>query len=116
VGGLAGFGAGIMLFAISPTPWLAAVALALAGFAFLGAITSVTTRMQQDVSEDVRGRIMALWGVAFLGSRPLAALINGAVADALGPRPASALAAAAALIGALVLSQARHVPMTERHG
>jgi MFS family permease len=116
VAGLAGFGGGIVLFAVSPTPWLAAAALALAGFAFLGAITSVTTRMQQDVSEDVRGRVMALWGVAFLGSRPLAALINGALADAVGPRPASALAAAAALIGALVLSQARTVPITERHG
>lgn len=115
VGGLAGFGGGILLFAVSPTPWLAAAALALAGIAFLGAITSVTTRMQQGIAEDVRGRIMALWGVAFLGSRPLAALINGAVADAIGPRPASALAAAAALLGALVLSQAPNLHITERH-
>jgi MFS family permease len=105
--GLAGFGAGIALFAVSPAPALAAGALALAGVAFLGAITSVTTRMQQGIAEDIRGRVMALWGVAFLGSRPVAALINGAIADAAGPRVAAVLAAAVALIGALVLSRSR---------
>jgi predicted MFS family arabinose efflux permease len=107
--GLAGFGGGIAAFAASPTPWLAAASLAFAGAAFLGAITSVTTRMQRDISEDVRGRVMALWGVAFLGSRPLAALINGAVADAAGPRIAAALAAAVALAGALLLYRSRHL-------
>ena len=107
--GLAGFGGGIVLFAVSPTPWLAAAALLLAGAAFLGAITSVTTRMQRDISEDVRGRVMALWGVAFLGSRPVAALINGAVADAVGPRSAAALAAGVAFAGALVLYRSRSI-------
>lgn len=107
--GLAGFGGGIVAFAASPTPWLAAASLALAGAAFLGAITSVTTRMQRDISEDVRGRVMALWGVAFLGSRPLAALTNGAVADAVGPRIAAAVAAAVALAGALLLYRSRRL-------
>jgi MFS family permease len=107
--GLSGFGTGIVLFGVSPAPWLAAAALAFAGFAFLGAITSVTTRMQQGIAEDVRGRVMGLWGVAFLGSRPIAALINGAVADVTGPRLAAVLAAAMALVGAVVLSQAPRV-------
>jgi predicted MFS family arabinose efflux permease len=107
--GLTGFGAGMVVFALSPTPWFAGVALALAGCAFLCAITAVTTRMQRDVAEDVRGRVMALWGVAFLGSRPLAALLHGAVADAAGPRLASGLAACAALGGALVLYRSRDV-------
>jgi MFS family permease len=116
VGGLAGFGIGVVLFAVSPTPWLAAAALVLAGVAFLGAITVVTTRLQQGIAEDMRGRMMALWGVAFLGSRPVAALINGAVADAAGPRTAAALAAGAALIGAVVLSQAHRVRATDSDG
>jgi predicted MFS family arabinose efflux permease len=115
VGGLVGFGVGIVLFAVSPTPWLAGVALALAGMAFLGAITAVTTRLQQGIAEDVRGRMMALWGVAFLGSRPVAALINGSVADAVGPRLAAALAASAALIGAVVLARA-HDHATDSDG
>jgi len=52
---------------------------------------------------------MALWGVAFLGSRPVAALINGAVADAAGPRVAAALAAGVALAGALLLYRSRRL-------
>lgn len=102
--GLTGFGAGMILFALSPTPWLAGVALAVAGMAFLGAITSVTTRMQRGIDENVRGRVMALWGVTFLGSRPIAALIDGGLADLAGPRVATALAACVALAGAALLA------------
>jgi predicted MFS family arabinose efflux permease len=102
--GLAGFGAGMILFGLSPTPWLAAASLVLAGFAFLGAITSVTTRMQRGIAEDVRGRVMALWGVTFLGSRPIAALVNGATADLVGVRAAVVAAALVALVGAGLLA------------
>ncbi|HSJ45422.1 MAG TPA: MFS transporter [Euzebyales bacterium] len=102
--GLAGFGGGMVLFGLSPTPWLAAASLVLAGFAFLGAITSVTTRMQRGITEDVRGRVMALWGVTFLGSRPIAALVNGATADLVGVRAAVVAAAFVALAGAGLLA------------
>jgi hypothetical protein len=34
----------------------------------------------------MRGRIMGLWTLAFLGSRPLASLVDGSVADLAGPR------------------------------
>jgi MFS family permease len=103
VWGLAGFGGGIVGFAVSPTVWIAAGALLVAGFCFLGAITSVTTRMQRSIDEDVRGRVMALWGVTFLGSRPISALVNGGLADLVGPRLAAATAACAALAGATLL-------------
>ena len=102
--GLTGFGVGMILFALSPTPWLAALSLVAAGAAFLGAITSVTTRMQRGIDEDVRGRVMALWGVTFLGSRPLAALVNGGLADLTGPRTAVVLAACTALAGGALLA------------
>ncbi|CAN5919709.1 hypothetical protein BH23ACT10_BH23ACT10_35750 [soil metagenome] len=102
--GLAGFGAGMILFALSPTPWLAGMALASAGFAFLAAITSVTTRMQRGIDEDVRGRVMALWGVTFLGSRPIAALVDGGLADLVGPRLATVSAACVAFAGAALLA------------
>lgn len=106
VWGLTGFGVGMLLFAVSPTPVLAAASLVVAGVAFLGAITSVTTRMQRSIAEDLRGRMMALWGVSFLGSRPVAALVNGGLADLTGPRIATAVAATVALAGAALLARA----------
>lgn len=115
--GLTGFGLGMILFAVSPTPWAGGLALALAGAAFLGAITAVTTRLQQAISEDVRGRVMALWGVAFLGSRPIAAVIDGVLADLVGVRVATASVACVALAGAALLAWDARVRMaTSRAG
>lgn len=95
--GIAGLGilaAGLAGFAASPTAVVAIAALTLSGVGFLLAVTALTTELQQRVDDALRGRVMALWGVAFLGSRPLAALIDGAVADLVGPRTAAATAAA----------------------
>ena len=95
--GVAGLGilaAGLAGFAVSPNSLVAIAALAVSGIGFLLAVTALTTELQQRVDDALRGRVMALWGVAFLGSRPLAALIDGAVADLVGPRTAAATAAA----------------------
>lgn len=94
IGGLGLLAAGLVGFALSPGPASAIGALAVSGVGFLLAVTALTTELQQRVDENLRGRVMALWGVAFLGSRPLAALIDGAVADLLGPRVAAGVAAA----------------------
>jgi MFS family permease len=99
-------GAGVSAFAL--TPWLpvALPILFVGGFGYLASNTAATARLQLDVEEAVRGRIMALWGVAFLGLRPVASLIDGVIANSFGVRaagvalalPALAAAAAVALI------------------
>ena len=79
VGGMVGFGL---------TPWLPLgyALLVAAGFGYLAANTHATSRLQLEVGEAHRGRIMALWSVAFLGLRPLASLADGAIAAAAGVR------------------------------
>lgn len=67
---------------MSPTQTIALVTLAIAGIGMTVAFTSLTTQLQAWVPDEIRGRIMALWAMAFLGSRPVAAVVNGAVADA----------------------------------
>jgi predicted MFS family arabinose efflux permease len=105
---LALLGLGVIAFALSPWLPLAFVFLFLAGIGYLASNTSATTRLQLGVGESERGRIMALWGVAFLGLRPLASLIDGAIAATFGVRPAGVVLALPALAGAaliLVLSR-----------
>lgn len=105
---LALLGLGVLAFSLSPWLPLAFVFLFLAGIGYLASNTSATTRLQIGVGESERGRIMALWGVAFLGLRPLASLIDGAIAATFGVRPAGVILALPALIGAaliLVLSR-----------
>lgn len=83
--GLLTLSVGMAATGISPTPTLAVISLAVAGGGMTVALTSLTTQLQEWVPDEIRGRIMALWSVAFLGSRPLAAAVNGAVADATAP-------------------------------
>lgn len=97
-------GAGVALFAL--TPWLpvALGVLFVGGFGYLASNTAATARLQLEVDDAQRGRIMALWGVAFLGLRPFASLVDGAIADAFGVRVAGVALAAPALAAALAIA------------
>jgi len=92
---------GMAAFAVTPWLPLAFVFLAVAGSGYLVSNTAATTRLQLAVAEHERGRIMALWSIAFLGVRPLSSLVDGAVAGAAGVRAAAVVLALPALAGAL---------------
>jgi MFS family permease len=109
--GLGVLAAGLFLFAASPVVAVALAALAIAGVGFLIALTALTTELQRRVPEALLGRVMALWTVAFLGSRPVAALFDGAIGDAFGPRRAITLAACLTAAVAFWVHAARR-----RHG
>lgn len=81
---LALLGAGMAAYAVLPVLTLAVVALAAGGFGYLAGQTRATTLLQLGVPDHQRGRIMALWSVCFLGSRPIAGLIDGALASVVG--------------------------------
>jgi MFS family permease len=99
---LGALGGGILLFSVSPWLPLGFVFLALAGFGYLGSNTSATTRLALGVAPSQRGRIMALWSIAFLGLRPVASLLDGALAGAFGVRVAGIVLSTPALLGAAV--------------
>jgi MFS family permease len=56
-------------------------AFTLGGAGMSVAMTGCTTLLQLAVPDEFRGRVMSLWLMGFVGSRPLAALVNGALAD-----------------------------------
>jgi len=90
-------GGGMVTFAL--TPWLpvALPVLFVAGIGYLASNTHATSRLQLGVEPWERGRIMALWSVAFLGLRPFASIVDGAIASAFGVRVAGVLLALPAL-------------------
>jgi MFS family permease len=100
-------GLGVVAFSLSPWLPLGFVFLFVAGFGYLASNTSATTRLQLGVGEAQRGRIMALWGVAFLGLRPLASLADGAIASVAGVRAAGVILPLPALAGVAMLVLAR---------
>jgi MFS family permease len=97
-------GGAMVGFAVAPSLAVGFAFLFAAGFGYLASNTRATTQLQLGVDETQRGRIMALWSIAFLGLRPLASLADGAVAGAFGVRPAAVALALPALATAAAIS------------
>lgn len=98
--GLTVMGAGMLLVAVAPLPSLAVAGIATSGVGMTFSLNAFTTLVQADVPDALRGRVMALWAMAFLGSRPVTALLTGTLTDLVGVRVAFALSAAVVLLGA----------------
>jgi hypothetical protein len=96
-------GLGIVAFSLSPTLAIAFPFLVAAGFGYLTSNVRATAQLQLEVDESQRGRIMALWSVAFLGLRPVASLLDGAIAGAFGVRVAGVVLAVPALAAAALI-------------
>jgi MFS family permease len=106
-----GFGVAMALAALAPTLGLELVALALAGGASIGVMTTGNTTLQLTAEPQMRGRVMALWFVAFQGSTPIGGPIVGLVMGWLGARAGLSLGAVtcffAAALGLLALRGGR---------
>ncbi len=84
--GLVLLAVGLIGYATAPNEVVVLSSLFVAGIGFLLGVTTTNSNLQRRLDEDMRGRVMALWSMAFLGSRPLAGLIDGVVADLTSPR------------------------------
>ena len=96
--------AGMAGFALAGGVTVALVALFIAGVGYLVTVAGATTAIQLDVDDEHRGRVMALWSIAFLGLRPVGSLVDGAVARAAGLRAAALLMALPAALVAIALA------------
>jgi MFS family permease len=112
---LALLGAGMVTFSLLPWFGLALAVLVFAGFGYLASNTSATARLQLSVEETQRGRMMALWSVAFLGLRPIASIADGAIAAAVGVRTAGVVFGSLPLLAALALLRDTRARATGTH-
>lgn len=92
---------GLVSVAFSTQVWVACLGFVIQGAGFMMANVSLNTRIQRRVPDELRGRVMAMWGIAWMGSRPVAALINGWLGDLVGVRPAMGVTALAVLSASL---------------
>jgi len=98
--GLAVMGVGMLLAGVAPTAGIAVAGYAAGGVGMTFSLNSFTTLVQSDVPDALRGRVMALWSMAFLGSRPITAVLTGSLTDLVGVRSALTLSAVTVLVGA----------------
>lgn len=107
------FGTATALTALAPTVQVAMAALLLVGAASVWFLSVGNATLQVTSHPQMRGRVMALWAVAFLGSTPIGGPLVGWIAEHAGPRWALAVGAAAALVAAaLGASVLRRRPAT----
>src|SRR5262249_7330454 len=94
------FGGLIALVAIAPTIALAALGLVLVGAGSISVLAIGNSTLQLNTEPTMRGRVMALWTMAFLGSTPIGGPIIGWIGRHAGPRWCLVTGAAACLVAA----------------
>jgi MFS family permease len=97
-----GFGGSLIAFALSRWFWLSAAVLIPVGFAFLVQMAASNTLIQSMVPDRLRGRVMAVYSMMFMGMAPLGALGAGVTAAHLGAPVAVIAGAVICLAGGLV--------------
>lgn len=80
-------GAALAVFALNSHLGLAYPILMVLGFSMIIAVAGGNTMIQTWVRDDMRGRVMATFSMAFLGTAPLGSLAAGSLAHAVGVRP-----------------------------
>jgi MFS family permease len=110
------FGVSMLLAAVAPTLELQLLALLPLGAASVTFAAGVNSALQIAVEPLMRGRVMALYSVVFLGSTPIGAPLVGWLAGAAGPRAglvAGGIAALAAAVAAwIAFSRAGDMPVS----
>ena len=96
----AGFGFGLILFALSRNFYLSVGLLLPVGFCMMLQMSSSNTLIQAMVPDEMRGRVMALYSMMFMGMAPFGALFGGAIADRVGAPWAVGIGGLACLGGA----------------
>jgi MFS family permease len=96
------FGTMEILAGLLPTYTSFAVSMPLLGFVQLTLITATNAMMQLTVAPEMRGRVLALYGMVFIGSKPLGSPVLGWLGEALGARWTLIGGGLASLLGTLL--------------
>ncbi len=78
------FGTCLIAFAYSRFYWLSLAMLVPTGFSLMIEMGSTNTLLQSMVPDRLRGRVMAVYSMMFMGMGPMGSLAAGAAADRLG--------------------------------
>lgn len=102
------FAIGVASFAVSSNIKVSFASLVVAGFGAISMIASSNTILQTILDEQMRGRVMSFFAVAFLGMAPFGSFGAGTMAGIIGPRETLLLGAACCLGSTLLF--ARQLP------
>ena len=110
--GAAGFGMSLILFSLSRWFWVSAAMLMPAGFSMMIEMAASNTLIQSLTPDALRGRVMAVYSMMFMGMAPFGSLLAGALAHRIGA-PATVMAGGVACIAGAALFR-WHLPVLKQ--
>jgi MFS family permease len=96
----AGFGTSLAVFSLSHKFWISVILLLPVGYTMMLQMACSNTLIQVMVPDALRGRVMAVYSMMFMGMAPIGALLGGALADRLGAQVAVGIGGLASMAGA----------------
>jgi MFS family permease len=78
------FAVALIVFGLSRDFWLSIAVLPIAGFGMMQQLASSNTIIQTIVDDDKRGRVMAFYAMAFIGTMPFGNLLAGTMGSMIG--------------------------------
>jgi MFS family permease len=109
------FGVVVLVAAVAPSLAIEAAVLLLVGACSVTFLSLGNATLQLGADPSMRGRVMSLWSVAFLGSTPIGAPLVGFIGNTLGARYALGVGGVAALLAAAFgLLMLRHQQATRQ--
>ena len=100
-----GLGASLVLFSASRWFWISFAILVVSGFTMMMQFTATNTLIQAMVPDQLRGRVMSLYSMMFLGMTPFGSLLAGWVADRVGSPVTVAIGGLASCLGGLAFAR-----------
>lgn len=98
------FGLSLSVFALSRTFWLSAAVLFVVGMSMITQAASTNTLIQSMVPDELRGRVMAVYAMMFMGMSPIGALVEGALAERIGAPRTLVIGGCVCMAGAIVFN------------
>jgi MFS family permease len=102
------FGVSLIAFAFSRSFWIAAAALIPVGFAMMTQMGASNTLIQTMTPDHLRGRVMSVYSMMFMGMAPVGALLAGVAAERFGAPFTVAAGGVIAIAGAIAFGL--HLP------
>ena len=102
----ASFGISLFLFSFSHSFWLSAALLLPAGYSMMLQMACSNTLIQTMVPDQLRGRVMSVYSMMFMGMAPFGAFFGGALAHRVGAPITVAVGGVACVLGAIWFGRA----------
>lgn len=99
-----GFGAGMVLFSMSRHFWLSVALLVPLAFGMMTQMAVSNTLIQSMVPDQLRGRVMAVYSMVFIGMGPIGAFFAGAMSDRIGAPLTVAIGGVGCVVGSALFA------------